>query len=360
MSNLGTQHRTRVRDHWTAVRTDQAAVPHRRTPRRRIDPAIHTAFTLLEVLLALALSVVLVGLVGGALRFYAIDMNVRDMDIRQTQLAAAVMQMIEDDLRATLHAEPLDTSGLESLLASTAGAGGGADAGDDLSAAGIDGGESDEDLLAEESLLTTDLQSGVAVLQSPGLIGNQTQVQIDLSRLPRLEEYVTYLDPTVGNLEDVPSDLKTVAYFVQPPGVVGGIQDPLDQLGAPPTDASTADAASAGGLVRRSLDRAATSYAASTGGMAMLNQTGELLAPEITGIEFAYWDGVTWQTQWSSDEYGELPLAVQVRLYMNDPTTAITGEVTADSTVRTFMHVVRLPLARPIEEEETDLMGAGI
>ena len=317
--------------------------------------------------MALSLAVVLVGLVGGALRFYAVDMNVRDMEIRQTQLAAAVMQMIEDDLRATLHAEPLDTSGLESLLASTAanvggggGGGGGGAAGDtDLSAAGIDSGESEDDAALLDETLVADLTTGTAVLESPGLIGNQTQIQIDLSRLPRLEEYVTFLDQSTGNIDDVPSDLKTVAYFVQPAGVVGGIQDPLEQLisqsgeppgGSPPT----------GGLVRRSLDRAATIYAATTGGAAMLNQTGELLAPEITGIEFGYWDGVTWQVEWNSDTYGELPLAVQVRLYMADPQTAITGELTDESSLRTFMHVVRLPLARPIEDEETDLTGTGI
>ena len=79
------------------------------------------AFTLLEVLLTLAMSVVLMGLIGTAFQFYAVDMNVRNMDIQQTQLAAAVMQMIEDDLRATLHAEPADMSGLEELLSASLG-----------------------------------------------------------------------------------------------------------------------------------------------------------------------------------------------------------------------------------------------
>ena len=49
------------------------------------------AFTLLEVLLTLAMSVVLMGLIGTAFQFYAVDMNVRNMDIQQTQLAAAVI-----------------------------------------------------------------------------------------------------------------------------------------------------------------------------------------------------------------------------------------------------------------------------
>lgn len=319
---------------------------------------IRVAFTLLEVLLTLSMSVVLMGLIGGALQFYARDMNVRDMDIRQTRLAAAVMQMIEDDLRATLHTEPVDTSGLEALLASTAAqvtgggqSGGGGGGEEDLSAAGIESEDSAEPL--ETS--TLDLESGTAVLETPGLIGNQNQIQLDLSRLPRLEEYVAMIDETVTDIDDVPSDLKTVVYYVQDANS-SGVVDPLDALDP------DAEASQLGGLVRRSLDRAATVQAATTGSLTLLNQTGELLAPEITGIEFSYWDGLQWQLEWSSDEYGELPLAVQVHLYMADPSAAITGNsYSLDSNdVRMFSHVVRLPLARPIEEEEEDLSGTGL
>ncbi len=329
-----------------------------------------SGFTLLELLLTLSMSVVLVGLVGGALQFYAVDMNVHDMDVRQTQLASAVMQMIENDLRATLHAQPVDTSGLEALLASTAGNVTGAAGGEagqdgaDLSAAGIDSGVPDDDDSSEPvESSSVDLQSGAAVLETPGLIGNQNQIQIDLSRLPRLEEYLAMMDESTSNIDDVPSDLKTVAYYVQAAGTVGGIQDPLDAV-ASQSGVNAGIVAGDSGLVRRTLDRAATIYASNSGNSAMLNQTGELLAPEITGIEFSYWDGTSWLQTWSSDEYGELPLAVQVRLYMATPQAAISagsisGSQAADDELRTFMHVVRLPLARPVEEEE-DLSEAGI
>ena len=66
-----------------------------------------TGFTLLEVFLTLAMAVVLMGLIGSAIQFYARDMNVNNMDVRQTVLAGAIMQMIEDDLRLTIHPEPL-------------------------------------------------------------------------------------------------------------------------------------------------------------------------------------------------------------------------------------------------------------
>lgn len=309
-------------------------------------------FTLLELLLTLALSVVLIGLVGGTLKFYAVDMNIRDLEVRQTHLAAVVMQMIEDDLRATLHSEPVDTDGLEALFAATAAnlgtspadGAGATDPDQDLSAAGIDSDIEDETLAADSS---ADLQTSAAILETPGLIGNQFQIQIDISRLPRLEEYLPVFDTNTANIDDVPSDIKTVSYFVQPAGAVTGINDALleveDASGTEPT----------GGLVRRSLDRAATIYATEQSGAALLNQTGELLAPEITGIEFAYWDGMTWQMQWSSDTYGELPLAVRVQLYMADPADALSGNVTSTEQ-RTFMHVIRLPMARVLEEEETE------
>ena len=328
----------------------------------RVRTGLNRAFTLLEVLLTLAMSVVLMGLIGTAFQFYAVDMNVRNMDIQQTQMAAAVMQMIEDDLRATLHSEPADMSGLEELLSSSLGgeeegdkSGGGEE--EDLSAAGI---SMEEDIVEEMDAVPLNLTSGVAVLQTPGLIGNQYQIQLDLSRLPRLEEYVQMMDQTTATLQDVPSDLKTVAYYVQSDDSTAGVLDSLAELDPDATDLTS------GGLVRRSLDRAATLEAATMGNISTLNQTGDLLAPEVKAIEFSYWDGLTWQLEWSSDEFGELPLAVQVTIYMVDPALAATeDEDTLSSlgpeSMRSFTHIVRLPMAVPIEtEEEDDLSEAGL
>ncbi len=328
----------------------------------RVRAGLNRAFTLLEVLLTLAMSVVLMGLIGTAFQFYAVDMNVRNMDIQQTQMAAAVMQMIEDDLRATLHSEPADMSGLEELLSSSLGgeeegdkSGGGEE--EDLSAAGI---SMEEDIVEEMDAVPLNLTSGVAVLQTPGLIGNQYQIQLDLSRLPRLEEYVQMMDQTTATLQDVPSDLKTVAYYVQSDDSTAGVLDSLAELDPDATDLTS------GGLVRRSLDRAATLEAATMGNISTLNQTGDLLAPEVKAIEFSYWDGLTWQLEWSSDEFGELPLAVQVTIYMVDPALAATeDEDTLSSlgpeSMRSFTHIVRLPMAVPIETaEEDDLSEAGL
>ncbi|TWU65744.1 prepilin-type cleavage/methylation domain-containing protein [Crateriforma conspicua] len=316
-------------------------------------PSDRAAFTLLEALLSLSLSVVLMGLVGFAIQFYARDMNVADEEVRQIQLVTAIMQMIEDDLRCVVHPEPADTAGLESLMAAFAGG--------DASAAAAGGtGETESDdalltddtsLLTDESLASTDLAIGTAVLETPGLIGNQGQIQFDVSRLPRLEEYVQMLDSSPSDLDDVPSDIKTVAYFIQAPGTVSGVSDDLNEL---VQDFVEQDETAGGGLVRRSLDRAASSYAMLSGGVSGLNATGDLIAPEIQSLQFEYWDGFMWQIEWSSDEMGELPLAIRVTLALATETTD--AAVAATDEPQMFQHVIRLPMAKPIEEEEEDLL----
>ena len=315
------------------------------------------AFTLLELVLALSMSVVLMVLIGGALQFYARDMNVRDMDIRQTLLAASIMQMIEDDLRATLHPQPVDTAALEELLAATSGAesddAAEAVAGQDLSPVGIDSIVEDETLTSELPV-EMDLSSGVSILTTPGLVGNQNQIQIDVSRLPRLEEYVALMDQNTADIDDIPSDIKTVAYFIQAAEVIGGVQDSLSDAGV---ELGLEATTNGGGLIRRSLDRAATVEAANTGSLSLLNQTGDILAPEVVAMEFAYWDGITWQLEWSSDQYEELPLAIQVTLALRSDNAAApeSGMATVSTNPpRIFTHIVRLPLAKPIEQTAED------
>jgi type II secretory pathway pseudopilin PulG len=313
-------------------------------------------FTLLELVLTLAMSVVLMALIGGAVQFYGRDMNLRDMDVRQTQLAAALIQMIENDLRSCVFGEPTDMQPLEELLVATSGGDGG-ESDEDLSAAGI---ESDDAPFADD-VLDTDLLTSATVLQSPGMIGDSTSLQIDLSRLPRLEEYQVSFDATIGNLEDIPSDLKTVTYYVQAAGTIAGVQDQLESVTSQATTGTASTLPSgtsvAGGLVRRSLDRSGTVYATESGGLTALSQSGDLLAPEVTAITFEYFDGTNWLTYWNSDEFDQLPFAVRVQISMEDVSSI------EDNAVRQFTHVVQIPLARPAETDDTadaDLAGAGL
>ena len=264
------------------------------------------------------MSVVLMALVGAAIQFYARDMNVRDMDIRQTQLAAAVMQMIEDDLRATLRTEPVDTAPLEALMAASMGGGRGGGGGaqeEDLSAAGIESEVSPIDGRYND----VNLQSGVAVLQSPGLIGNQNQIQLDLSRLPRLEEYVAMLG------RDRPQKSTTFPATSRPL--------PTSSRRRESSAASRINSAPlirrppvrAGGLVRRSLDRRRDGPGGLDGKPQFIEPDGELLAPRnrCDRILLLGWRDVA--VGMEQRRIWELPLAVQVRLTMRERTNERRG-----------------------------------
>jgi hypothetical protein len=137
------------------------------------------------------------------------------------------------------------------------------------------------------------------------MFGNKTELQLDVSRLPRLEQYQKLLGGA-GSVTDVPSDLKTVAYYVRGPAAA-----PPD-TGFAPQGTLTASDSMRAGLVRRELDRAVSQYANEQGRMEQLNQQGELIAPEVVGLEFRYFDGSQWLEFWDSAQIQALPLAVEV------------------------------------------------
>ncbi|MEZ6087981.1 MAG: prepilin-type N-terminal cleavage/methylation domain-containing protein [Pirellulaceae bacterium] len=324
-------------------------------------------FTLFEVLVALGLSVVLMAMIGFAIQFYAQQLNVRDSEARRTQLARSILRMIAEDLQACVYPQEFDAGALAEVLASSAT---GAATGASSSSAGD---STDDSVVVEEegdaTMEATAISDSLASTERPGLIGNQFQIQFDVSRLPRLEEYLPMLtNPTDVGIEDLPSDVKTVAYFVQQAGLTG-VGDNVQRI----AEGSQANFETKGGLVRRSLSRELTRYASESGDINRLNQTGDLIAPEVLQIEFAYFDGTQWLFEWNSDENKMLPMAVQIRLSLRkegvdaEPVagadlglaTALNSNASAD----VYDLMVRLPMATVVSPDETaedDLSAAGL
>ncbi len=340
------------------------------TVYRRSNPS-RPAFTLLEMLLTLALCVVLMTLINGAISFYVRQMSTAEQTYRNSQIASAVLQMIEDDLRMTLTTRPVDTAPLADVLSSasaplsalgmTSGAASGGD--DDSLPEDPDLADADSDLTSDDpaDAETLNVSLGGSVLQSPGLIGNSNQLQIDVSHLPNLED--TAINPTMmisdGKLLDRPSDIKTISYFVQAAGE-GGNLDPLEQLAA----SSGLNAAPAsGGLVRRELDRAITSHASSTGGLARLSSAGEIISPEVSAIQFEYYENGNWMMYYNSDSVGFLPPAIRVTLQIGGSGAANANDAEQNQTVNTYTHVIYLPMSHPEDAqqttEETDTSTSG-
>jgi prepilin-type N-terminal cleavage/methylation domain-containing protein len=207
-----------------------------------------------------------------------------------------------------------------------------------------------------ESTASEDIASSEAVPPVPGLYGNQYELQIDVSRLPRVDELQRMNSNSLTNtLQDIPSDVKTVAYYCVGNGLTSssGVVNP--RTGKTET-----------GLVRRVMDRAVTLYASESGNLQGLQQAAEVIAPEVASIEFQYYDGTEWLTEWNSDEMCCLPTAVRITVLLTERAEADGTSQASNSTLPTmatasadqiYSLMVRLPTAKPAATSTEDASG---
>ncbi|MCA9249074.1 MAG: prepilin-type N-terminal cleavage/methylation domain-containing protein [Planctomycetales bacterium] len=294
-----------------------------------------TAFTLLEVVLAIALSAVVLLLVAEAIRLQLRMVDVGRTELEEAQLARAVLRRMADDLAAAVYAEPPDLTAVE-----------------DLAATGISSTETDE--TSDE---TDDLANSLAPPDVPGLYGNQTELQIDISRLPRLDEYLPQFAATSA---DLPSDLKTITWHLKHVGAAEAASAAPQVL---PTLTNTAS--NSGGLFRRALDRSAALFAVENGTADRLNPNDAPLAPEVTQLAFRYFDGSQWSSEWDSAERGGLPMAVEIAIAIrstNGPTNPRMLDIVsvadngAEASAKELVYslVVHLPLAQPTDDVQVE------
>jgi hypothetical protein len=339
---------------------------------------VRLGFTLMEVLLALGLTVIITVLVGGLIRIYMLQVEVGEEQVRQALVAEKLLNAIADDIRSVSRFQPYDTGPLQEILANSAssalggmgGMPGGMPSGGGPSGGSSGGPSGPSTPNANPSSLSTPptTTSGPAMTQNPqinsgggqsrgstgspmsmssssppgatggsvveagtdamqgplppGLYGSETELRLDVSRLPRPDQYFGEAPDLIsGRMTDIPSDTKTVTYVIQVDSAYGVI-DPLANPAA-----VNASQKGGSGLVRRQLDRALTLWAQQQGQSDSLNRTGELIASEVLGIEFGYYDGTQWWTTWDSSQQG-LPWIVQVRLAMQNPRIARTNPMT--------------------------------
>jgi hypothetical protein len=311
--------------------------------------------TLLELMLAMSLSILVVYAIGMAIHLNLRVLEARRAGIEKAQLARAILQLMANDLRSAVQYETLEFDDVGDLAGAEA-----LDAAGDLTdaASALSGGGSVVEVLEEEEDPITSTGGEIVSSTKPGLIGYQYELHVDVSRLPRPDQYEAAMASSSSAVvaTDIPSDVKTVSYFVQSPDQAltgGGVAV------SPTGQTQDADAMLTGmGLMRRELDRAVTAYAMEQGDMTWLQQSGKVVAPEVVHIEFLYFDGLEWFTEWDSEALQSLPLAVDIRmmLRMNEQQTPdLLSPQLQSSTIEdeTFYRmVVHLPVADPKSEEE--------
>jgi uncharacterized membrane protein YgcG len=261
----------------------------------------------------------------------AIFLHLRAVDrtrlaIERDQLARILLRRIGDDLRSAVRREPPDDAGMQALQtlmqsAKNAGKSGGsggrggsqsqgagqggtrstgtATSTGGTSAAGqtgttqrLDGGEDTGTETADET--TAGTPAAVA-----GLYGTAYDLQVDLARVPRPDEFTAAMIAGTS----APSDVRTVYYFLA-------------------NAATGLSATGESGLMRSEMNRATALFASENGDYEIFLQNGQLLAPEVVVLEFRYFDGLEWFTEWNSQDMGGLPLAVEMGIMLFDPSVA--------------------------------------
>ncbi|MGI8979176.1 MAG: hypothetical protein ACR2FY_08120 [Pirellulaceae bacterium] len=376
--------------------------------------------TLLELILALSLSVILLSAIGMAMRLYWRSFDVKRTNVEQAHLARALLRKMEDDIRSAVQYNPVDLSGLESMTSSTSalasalggmtggGASGASAGGSPSGGAGASGGTSPSQSstgqpaqgasggAASSSSSKTGATSAGGASGTPssssaapttgastsgqpaegetaatettegtppavvGLYGSEFQLQFDVSRLPRVDEYA---GGSPASMVQIPSDIKTVTYYVRSESAEGG---GTAMGGAAPEGSMEPSTTGQGrGLVRLEMDRAVNAFEDISSGTSIGSDNARLLAEEVTSITFRYWNGTEWATDWNSDEMGGLPLAIEVVMTMADPNAVVPtaapaqnfGATEATSTDTSYRIVVNLPTASlppPAEEPATE------
>jgi hypothetical protein len=295
-------------------------------------------------MLALGLSLIVIAAIGVSIDMYLRLFDSSRTNVEESQLARAVLRRMADDIRGTVLYNPVDVSKLVSQVSSSTSGSSGA-SGTTSGAAGVTGSTSQSSSASTGSTSspsttdtsqasgattdtsatgttavddTTDLSS-TGPQTVPGLYGNSTQLQIDVSRLPRLDQYLLSGDQnnastttqTAGSTpSDHLSDVKNVVYYV------------FGDTGSLAMGAGTGMQTGCG-LVRRDMDRAAALFSSQSGQDLNLDSAAAVIAPEVESIQFAYYDGTNqvWVDSWDSSQNGNggLPLAVQITLAIARP-----------------------------------------
>ncbi len=324
---------------------------------------VRRGFTLLEVLLALGLSSLVIVALAMAIDFHLRVLERSRTRVEEGQLARAVLQRIATDLRNAVRPDPLkleecfpetfagdESTGSseeelsmeeETAPAEEETAGDGTQSPSSSESSTTDGsstaGTSGEVVSAE----TAEIVSSTVPQAVPGVYGTPDALQVDVSRIARLDEFAAQMAMGGETLEGTPpGGVKTVTYFV-----------------IPPTGDLSLGPEAAVGLMRRELDRASTVYMGAMGGIDEGLAGTESLAPEIAQIALEYFDGESWTDMWDSSAMGSLPRAVKISVAIRPKTQQgqasriwSLGSDVADESEQLLIYslVVRLSNSEPV------------
>lgn len=286
------------------------------------------AFTLLELMLALGLTVTLLTVVYAALELHWRFSTLGQVEVERAQIARAILTKMSADIRSTMYRSPVDEY-VDGSMADSSG---------DGESDGTD--ETVDDVLDETVVEVTDPADAYSG-SNVGVFGDATSITLHIRRPYRLnpgsEEQM--LNPISE------SDQKAVSYFL------AGAEGTLSSMTVGQFQTTTEYEDGIDGLARMSGDRFSLALADQQNDLVQLASQSRLLAEEINTLSFEYHDGVEWLTEWDSNVMGRLPNAIGITIGFREPEHpegSILYHQPSEST-DTYRIVVPLVVSSPFE-----------
>ncbi|MBA3481927.1 MAG: prepilin-type N-terminal cleavage/methylation domain-containing protein [Pirellulales bacterium] len=343
-----------------------------------MSAALRRGFTLMEIVLAIALTSVVMYLLMTAIELYMVRVDSSRSRVESAQLARTLLDTIAADLTAirlyappsaTMGGGPGGTSGTgagsggnenqpgsgsgsgASSNSSGGGTGGGANGGSN----GVGSGGSGSASGGGSALPSTDVQ---------GVYGTVEQLRIDRAAYPNWQRAAREVTPEEpASVADMPV---SVRYYL-----VDGTRLTSQQLALRGVQEEQTSK-SASGLYREVYTTAA--LAGESDPLATSTQRDgaklELLAPEVVKMEIQYFDGAQLVDEWDSLEESALPAGVEIRLTIHEPSFARSLEEEEDVRVTgqpryrenelvEYRRFVRMPSIAPAQPAEALLPVGG-
>ncbi|QDU89981.1 hypothetical protein Pla175_33800 [Pirellulimonas nuda] len=280
---------------------------------------VRSGFTLIEVVLAVGLSVILLGLLTMAIDLHLIRVDASRSTVEQATLVRGVFRIVADDFRQAAIGSIQDTAEASELAEASA---------------AFDVDSIDQ---ADPAATTDPLEAEAVVRPGFGMMGDAVSVMAYLERERPSPITPQTLSPMAQQAPPPMAGLTLVRYALADGSQMGGDGQPLR------------------GLVRQEVNRDVYLYQQQLGGDAFAYGTTWSVAPEVVGMSIAYTDGTTTYTQWGTTE-GQAPLPVAIELNLAVRTDGLhaaqAGDPAAAADIRNYRMVIALPagFVAPVEE----------
>ncbi len=290
------------------------------------------AYTLLEVVLATACALLLMGAL-----YVAMNMQLRHVQagrdaVEQSLLARAMLNRISNDVSASLQ---MTVSG---QISSSTGGGSSNSSGSSGSSGSSSSSSSSSSSTTSTSGSSSTATGGTVMggsnssVNGPvtfnyGIQGQPDQLVLYVSTLPR-ELDVLALNPSAT--VPVVSDLRRITYWL------------------------SSDGTGPSGLARQEIKLAISDDALNPPPPPIQDEASFIIAPEVQSLAFSYFDGTTWQDTWDGTATSSdgtpvgLPQAIAVTLGLAQPgkaKTVVNGSSDVQPQLKTYRHVIALPTA---------------